>query len=138
MKLEDVLQTRRGKSMISLVNNGNFNNTNKFLQKALTSSKVDQLDKFGKQGVKALMAATPKDSGETAKAWSYDIKRLPGHTILTFYNSHMEEGVNIAIILQYGHGTRQKGWVEGIDYINPAMKPIFNNILESAWREVTK
>ena len=123
--------------MITITNNGNFSKTNSFLQKALDSSKVDQLDKFGRQGVKALSAATPEDSGKTAGSWSYDIKRKKGLATLTFYNSHVEEGVNIAIILQYGHGTRHKGWVEGIDYINPAIRPVFDNIVEFAWKEVT-
>ena len=86
----------------------------------------------------ALSSATPVDSGETANSWSYEISHSNGSAIITFNNSHINNGVQIAIILQYGHGTGTGGWVEGRDYINPAIQPIFDKIVDAAWKEVTK
>jgi len=124
--------------MITFTNKGNFSDTNKFFKKALAVSKMDQLDKYGKQGIKALRAMTPKDSEKTADSWSYTIIRKKGNTTISWVNSHVVNGVNIAVILQYGHGTRHGGWVEGKDYINSAIQPIFDEIAQSAWKEVTK
>lgn len=124
--------------MITFNCKGNFSNTNKFLEKALMASKVDQLTKYGQQGVKALQEATPVESGMTANSWDFKIERKGNGASITWFNTHVEDGVNIAVILQYGHGTRNGGWVEGRDYINPAMKPIFDAIAESAWKEVTR
>ena len=90
------------------------------------------------EGVAALSAATPVDSGETAASWDYEIVNKKGSAKITFTNSHIVKGVPIAIILQYGHGTRNGGWVEGRDYINPAIQPIFDELAEKAWKEVTK
>ena len=95
------------------------------------------LDKYGRLGVKALSEATPKDTGETASSWYYRIERGSGSTSLAFYNSHVNDGVPIAVILQYGHGTGTGGWVPGTDYINPATKDIFDNLAKEVWREVT-
>ena len=94
------------------------------------------LRKYGEKGVNALKEATPKDSGLTATSWKYKIEKEAGKTSLTFYNSNVQNGVPIAIILQYGHGTRNGGWVEGYDYINPAIRPIFKELADAAWREV--
>ena len=99
------------------------------------SSKID-LDKYGSKGVAALKEATPKDTGLTANSWSYNITRSKNSVIISFENNNINDGVPIAIILQYGHGTRNGGWVEGYDYINPAVRPIFDELAKAAWKEV--
>ncbi|MDD6486624.1 MAG: hypothetical protein PUF61_06765, partial [Spirochaetales bacterium] len=96
------------------------------------------LDKFGQAGVDALAAATPKDSGKTASCWYYEITHRNGSSSISFHNSNIQNGVPIAIILQYGHGTRNGGYVQGRDYINPAIRPLFDKIADNAWKEVTK
>ena len=96
------------------------------------------LDKYGREGVAALSSATPVDTGLTANSWHYKIEQRSGSVSIVFYNSNIQNGVPIAIILQYGHGTRNGGWVQGRDYINPAIQPVFDKITEDAWREVTK
>ena len=124
--------------MITFSCKGNFSKTSNFLENALRNSQIDQLEKYGQQGVKALSAATPEATGETANSWDYRIERKNGVATIIWFNNHVVNGVNIAVILQYGHGTRNGGWVEGRDYINPAIQPIFDEIAESAWKEVTK
>ena len=124
--------------MIRFVNHGNFSNTNKFFEKMLSVAKTDLLEKYGQEGVKALRAATPIDTGDTANSWGYEIKRTNKGATISWFNTNVENGVNVAIIIQYGHGTRNGGWVEGLDYINPAMRSIFEAIAESAWKEVTQ
>ena len=96
------------------------------------------LDKYGREGVAALQTATPKDTGKTSESWYYKIERKNGSVSLTFHNSNQNKGVPIAIILQYGHATGNGGYVEGVDYINPALRPIFDKIAEEAWKEVKK
>nr|WP_330371635.1 hypothetical protein [Marvinbryantia formatexigens] len=95
------------------------------------------LDKYGRAGVDALSSATPVDSGETASSWGYEIEHSAGSSRIIFTNSHINKGVSIAIILQYGHGTGTGGYVEGRDYINPAIQPVFDNLVKEAWKEVT-
>lgn len=124
--------------MISFRQKGDFSKLTRYLTKAKQAAKVSDLDEFGKEGVAALASATPVDSGETANSWKYTVERKDGFAAITFYNSNIQNGVSIAILLQYGHGTRNGGWVEGRDYINPAIQPIFDKIAEKAWREVTK
>lgn len=124
--------------MISFRQKGDFSKLTSFLERAKETIKIGDLDKFGKQGVAALASATPKDSGETAQSWNYEIENKNGSVTISFNNSNIQNGVPIAIILQYGHGTRNGGWVEGRDYINPAIQPIFDKIADNAWREVTK
>lgn len=124
--------------MISFRQRGDFRKITGFLEKARESIDIGALDKFGKQGVAALSSATPSDTGETAKKWSYEIKQNKNSVTISFNNSNIQNGCPIAIILQYGHATRNGGWVEGRDYINPAIQPIFDKIAEYAWREVTK
>lgn len=124
--------------MISFRQKGDFKKITGFLERAKESLNLGVLDKFAKQGVAALSSATPVDSGDTAKKWSYEIKQSKGSVTISFNNSNIQNGVPIAIILQYGHATRNGGWVEGRDYINPAIQPIFDKIAEYAWREVTK
>ena len=124
--------------MISFRQKGDFSKLTNFLERAKETIKIGDLDKFGKQGVAALASATPKDSGVTAQSWNYEIESKNGSVTISFNNSNIQNGVPIAIILQYGHGTRNGGWVEGRDYINPAIQPIFDKIADNAWREVTK
>lgn len=125
--------------MISFSQKGDFKNLNKFLQRAKTKMSLSTLDKYGREGVAALASATPVDTGLTASSWYYKIEQTSSGVSIGFYNSNIQNGyVNIAIILQYGHATRNGGWVEGIDYINPAIRPIFDKIVENAWKEVTK
>ena len=124
--------------MITFSQKGDFSKTLSFLEKAKGLVNLSILDKYGREGVAALASATPFDSGETAKSWYYKVERRKGSASIVFYNSNIQNGVPIAIILQYGHGTRNGGWVEGRDYINPAIQPIFDRILNDLWREVTK
>ena len=124
--------------MISFRQKGDFSKLTHFLERAKESVRIGDLDKYGREGVAALSSATPIDSGETANSWSYEITNKDGSATITFKNSNIQNGVPIAIILQYGHGTRNGGWVQGRDYINPAIRPIFDEIVNNAWREVTK
>lgn len=124
--------------MISFRQKGDFSKLTRFLERAKEAVRLGDLDKYGREGVAALASATPMDSGETAKSWYYEITNKNGTATITFCNSNIQNGVPIAIILQYGHGTRNGGWVQGRDYINPAIQPIFDKIVNDAWREVTK
>lgn len=124
--------------MITFTQKGDFKKTEKFLQRIKEFSKTSDLDKYGKLGVEALRAATPKDSGATANAWGYEIKHSKGGASIVWTNSNINNGVPIAIIIQYGHGTGWGAYVRGVDYINPAMKPVFEDIADKVWREVTK
>ena len=124
--------------MISFRQKGDFSKLNRFLERAKGAARLSILDKYGREGVAALASATPIDSGETANSWYYEIKHDNGAATITFLNSHINKGVPIAIILQYGHGTGTGGWVEGRDYINPAIQPVFDKIVDEAWKEVTK
>lgn len=124
--------------MISFRQKGDFSKLTSFLERAKNVIKIGELDKYGREGVAALASATPVDSGLTASSWYYKIERQNGSASINFYNSNINEGVPIAIILQYGHGTGTGGWVEGRDYINPAIQPIFDKIADNAWKEVAK
>ena len=124
--------------MISFRQKGDFSKLNRYLERVKEVARLSILDKYGREGVAALSSATPVDSGETANSWSYEISHSNGSASITFNNSHINQGVPIAIILQYGHGTGTGGWVEGRDYINPAIQPIFDKIVDAAWKEVTK
>lgn len=124
--------------MISFRQKGDFSKVTKFLERAKESVRLGVLDKYGREGVAALASATPVDTGLTANSWYYTIENKNGVATLSFSNSNIQNGVPIAIILQYGHGTRNGGWVQGRDYINPAIQPIFDKIADGAWKEVTK
>ena len=124
--------------MIRYRQKGSFKNLTMFLERAQKTFDVSTLDKYGQQGVAALASATPIDSGKTASSWGYVIEQKKGSVTITFTNTNIQNGVPIAIILQYGHGTSNGGWVEGRDYINPALRPIFDKLVDEAWREVTK
>ena len=123
--------------MISFRHKGDFSKLTRFLERAKEVVHLGCLDKYGREGVAALASATPVESGKTADSWYYEVKRQNGSATISFYNSNINEGVPIAIILQYGHGTGTGGWVEGRDYINPAIQPIFDKIVNNAWKEVT-
>lgn len=122
--------------MITFSSQGDFSRTFKFLDKMKTFRIENILKKYAEQGVSALQAATPKDSGLTASSWSYSIEAGRESATIYWSNSNVNKGVNIAVILQYGHGTGTGGYVQGRDYINPAMRPVFDKIAEEAWREV--
>ena len=124
--------------MITFRHKGDFSKTIKFMENAKKAVRLADLDKYGQEGVVALASATPVDTGRTANSWYYEIVVKAGSAVITFYNSNIQNGVPIAIILQYGHGTRNGGWVQGRDYINPAIQPIFDKIAKQAWEEVTK
>ena len=124
--------------MITFRQKGDFSKLTRYLEKVKSVVKLSDLDKYGKEGVAALASATPVDTGLTASSWSYEIKHKNGTVSISFKNSNIQNGVPIAIILQYGHLTRNGGWVQGRDYINPAIQPIFDKIANDAWREVTK
>ena len=124
--------------MVTITSKGVLSKTYKFLKKLSSKKFLDKLDDYGKEGVAALSAATPVDTGKTAASWGYKITTTTNSITITWTNSNVVKGVPIAIILQYGHGTRNGGWVEGRDYINPAIQPIFEQIKNEIWREVTK
>lgn len=123
--------------MIKFTHKGDFSKLNRFFERAKNAVKMGDLDKYGRAGVAALSSATPVDSGKTASSWYYEIERQNGRATINFYNTNVNQGVPIAIILQYGHGTGTGGWVEGRDYINPALQPIFDEIVNNARKEVT-
>ena len=121
--------------MISVKSKGDFRNTEKFMKNARTKKLMSILKQYGEEGVAALMVATPLDTGRTASSWRYEIKVENNCIRLVFHNDNIQNGVPIAIILQYGHGTGTGGWVEGRDYITPAIQPVFDKIANSAWKE---
>lgn len=124
--------------MISFKQKGDFSKLNLYLERVKQAVKLSELDRFGREGVNALASATPVNSGLTASSWEYNIERNSTGAAIQFYNTNVNEGVNIAIILQYGHATKNGGWVEGRDYINPAIRPVFDKLAEEAWKEVTR
>lgn len=124
--------------MISFKQKGDFSKLTRYFERVKQASHIGFLDKYGKRGVQELTRATPQDTGRLASSWYYNIEN-DGKTVrLNFCNSDIENGAPVAIVLQYGHGTQNGGWVEGKDYINPAIQPIFDEIVEEAWKEVTK
>lgn len=123
--------------MITFRHKGDFSKFTRYLERVKQAVKLGLLDKYGREGVAALASATPMDSGKTASSWYYEIENSTGSATIRFNNSHINKGVPIAIILHYGHGTGTGGWVEGRDYINSAIQPIFDRLVEEAWKEVT-
>ena len=122
--------------MITCQVSGNYNNIRKFLKKNEHMSLRSVLDKYGRLGVEALSKATPVDTGKTADSWSYEIEKTREGYTISWNNSNVNHGVPIALILQYGHGTGTGGYVQGIDYINPAMRKVFQELADDAWKEV--
>lgn len=123
--------------MIRFQHKGDLKKTERFLRHISSGGQYSNLSEYAERGVQALRDATPVDSGETASGWSYRIERSASSVKIVWLNDHVNDGVNIAIILQYGHGTGTGGYVEGRDYINPAIQPVFDQIAEDVWREVT-
>lgn len=123
--------------MITFRQKGDFSKITRYLERMKESIKVGVLDKYGREGVAALSEATPVDSGKTASSWRYEIVHEGRSVSIRFSNSNINKGVPIAIILQYGHGTRNGGWVQGRDYINPAIQPLFDRLADEAWKEAT-
>ena len=123
---------------ISFRQKGDFKKLTSFLEKSKESINLGILDKYGKEGVAALASATPKDTGLTASSWYYTIENKNGVASVTFNNSNIQNGEKIAILIQYGHGTGTGGWVQGRDYINPVIQPLFDELANKAWKEVTR
>ena len=123
--------------MISFAHKGNFSSTEKFLRSASSKNYRSILEQYAQAGVSALSGATPVHTGKTASSWSYVIEQKGSTMSIAWTNSNIQNGVNIALILQYGHGTKNGGYVQGLDYINPALRPIFNRIADAAWKEVS-
>ena len=125
--------------MIKLSCRGNYNKTEKFLKECKDINELRQImEKYGREGVAALSALTPVDSGETASSWSFEIiQEADGISLVFTNNSTTDNGIPIAILLQYGHGNGRGGYVRGRDFINPAVQPIFDKLLDEAWKEVT-
>ena len=124
--------------VIKFKQKGGFKKTAKLLQRLGEGNFYNGLDTIAQKGVNALYDATPKDTGKTAASWDYTIRKTKEGMVLTFTNSNIVRGVNVAMIIQYGHGTKQGIYIEGIDYINPALKPIFQEIGNKVWKEVTQ
>ena len=124
--------------MIKIRQKGDFKKLTSFLERAKESLDIGVLDKYGRKGVAALSSATPVDTGLTASSWFYKIENKNGIAKIEFHNSNIQNGVQIAVILQYGHGTRNGGYVVGRDYINPAIQPVFDELSKNAWKEVAR
>lgn len=124
--------------IVSVTQKGNFRKTEGLLRHLVGFHYGHKMRVYAEKGVQALKAATPRDTGATAEAWSYEIVESEGRTAVYWRNSNVVNGVPIAVILQYGHGTRNGGFVEGIDYINPALKPVFEQMAQEAWKEVVR
>ena len=122
---------------IRFTHKGDFSKTTKFLKRAGNAVRFSDLEKYAKKGVEALASATPVESGLTSNSWNYEIVNEKGSITINFINSNIQKGVPIAVIIQYGHATGNGGWVEGRDYINPAIQPIFDEMAKNIWREVT-
>ena len=122
--------------IISFKHSGNFKNTERFFSKALNTDYKSIMEAYGEKGVSVLRQATPRDSGKTADSWGYTIDERKGKLVLTFTNDNVERGINIAIILNYGHGTASGAYVAGRNYIDPAIQPIFDKIADDVWKEV--
>ena len=125
-------------SIIKFTQRGSFNNTERYLRRQKTSNISQILNKYGAIGVTALSTATPVDSGLTAASWYYEVVERSGYYSIRWFNRNRQNGSNVAILLQYGHGTRNGGYVQGRDYIMPAIRPVFDQILAEVEKEVTK
>lgn len=123
-------------SVLKITSKGDFNKTINFLEKAKRALSHSSLEEYGKMGVEALAVATPKRSGTTAASWYYEIEKTNDSITITWSNRNLNENVNVAVLIQMGHGTGTGGYVQGIDYINPALKPVFEKIANDVWKEV--
>lgn len=123
---------------ITITSKGDFKKLSSFLEKSKNLFNIGVLDKYGKKGVEALREATPKDSSETSNAWTYKIRRTKDSVTLEFHNSNIQNGYNVAMLLYTGHATKSGYWVQGVDYINPALKPVFDELAKNALKEATE
>ena len=123
---------------ISVSSKGDFAKTDKLLKRVVGGNYLNLLDRYGQLGVQALATATPKDTGATAASWTYRIEGDGNGVSIVFDNTNIVKGQKIAILIQYGHGNRNGGFVRGRDYINPSVRPVFDELAEAAWKEVTK
>ncbi|MCM1577926.1 MAG: HK97 gp10 family phage protein [Ruminococcus sp.] len=124
--------------MITFNLHGDFKKLDGFFERAKNKVNLGVLDKYGRQGCLALAEATPVDTGMTASSWEYEVTHEKSGAVITFYNTNVQNGQNIAILLQYGHAVRGGGYVQGIDYINPALEPVFQKIADEAWKEIVR
>ena len=124
--------------LVTFKNRGDFSKTDKFFNRLLRRDYLNVLEKYGQQGVAALSASTPVKTGKTASSWEYIITHTPTESKIEWVNTNVVAGTNVVILLQYGHGTKNGGYVVGRDFINPALKPIFDKMADEAWKEVTK
>lgn len=124
--------------MIKIKHKGDFKKTERFLKNASKQQIALILEKYAQKGVEALRNATPADSGLTARSWGYEILVSKNGYRIVWTNTNIAGKVPVAILIQYGHATRNGGYVQGIDYINPALRPLFNQMADQVWREVTK
>jgi hypothetical protein len=124
--------------MITITQKGNFSTVERYLNRLKQSQRYAILNKYGSLGVAALSNATPTETRQTAESWSYTIEQRPGYYSIRWHNSHVEDGIPIVVLLQYGHGTGTGGYVQGRDFIMPAIRPVFDQIAAEAWKEVTK
>lgn len=124
--------------MIKFRHKGDFSKATRYLERVKQAVNMGLLDRYGREGVAALSAATPVETGLTASSWYYEIENGRGSVKITFHNSNIQNGVPIAVILHYGHGTGNGGWVQGREYINTAIQPVFDRIVKEAWKEVTR
>lgn len=122
----------------SFSSSGSWDKTESWLKGIVDGNAFKTLEKYGRRGVEALASGTPEDSGETASSWTYEVKHEGDKYTIEWYNTNVNNGVPIAIILQYGHGTGTGGYVQGRDYINPRMRPIFDQMADEVWNEVTR
>lgn len=124
--------------MITIEQSGSFKGTQSLLERILHTGLTRKLHAYGEVGAAALAKATPKDTGKTAASWSYEITQSRDSSSIVWTNSNIEDGVPVAVVLQYGHAMPNGGYMHGIDYINPALAPIFNSIAEAEWEDVIK
>lgn len=138
MKLEERNIIQKDKRMITLTSTGDFKNTEKFLKNIERKTYINGvLEKYAQEGVKALSEATPFRTGKTAASWAYEIESTSDGYTIHWINTNINKNVNIAIIIQMGHGNIRGGYIEGRDYINPAIRPVFDKIVDEVWRGVT-
>lgn len=124
--------------VIKVKQRGKFKKADVFFDNILTAAQYRNLENYARMGIQALQVATPKDTGLTSESWYYEIKTTQNGLTIEWLNSNVNEGYNVALLIQYGHGTRDGSYVEGIDYINPALRPIFDAIANDVWKEVTR
>lgn len=125
-------------TLIQIKATGNFDKSFSYFRRLLQLKDKNKFEEFGRKGLEALKAATPIDSGKTAESWNYSVSVDRKGATITWYNNNVNDGFNVAIGIQYGHGTNNGGYVQGRDYINPAIRPVFDELAGDLWREVTK